>query len=102
MCSAYGEGFPNVVAEAMACETPCVVTDVGDAAAIVGTTGEVVPPRDPVRLGQAIVDVLSAPAATRAATGQHARARIAEHFSVERMVQAYSDIYGGLRLRPRS
>lgn len=48
--SHYGEGSSNAIGEAMACGTPCVVTNVGDSAKIVGATGEVVKPRDAAEL----------------------------------------------------
>lgn len=82
--SAFGEGFPNVVAEAMACGVPGVVTDVGDAANIVGTTGWVVPPRQPVQLGDTLARALSG---TKAGTGATARDRIVSLFSVDQLIE---------------
>ena len=78
--SAFGEGFSNAIGEAMACGTPCVVTDVGDSARIVGTTGRVVAPRDPEALGQAW-DVMLA--ATQSLNALACRRRIVESFSLE-------------------
>lgn len=88
-CSAsiFGEGFSNAIAEAMACGTPAVATDVGDAARIVGETGEIVPPGDPAALARAIERLVARRAADSAALAQQARQRIVESFSLARMVE---------------
>lgn len=57
LCS-KSEGFPNVIVEAMACGTPCIVTDVGDSAFIVSKNGWVVPSNNPKKLAQAINQAL--------------------------------------------
>lgn len=75
------EGFPNAVAEAMACGIPNVVTDVGDSARIVGATGLVVPPRDPASLAQAMVLALTRPRDPAALRG-----RVEAAFGLDRMV----------------
>jgi glycosyltransferase involved in cell wall biosynthesis len=94
--SSYGEGFPNVVAEAMACGTVCVVTDVSESARIVGDTGTVVPPRDPEALAGAILHHLSLAPAQRAALSTAARARIMRQFSIDRIAAEYDNLYMGL------
>jgi glycosyltransferase involved in cell wall biosynthesis len=98
LSSAYGEAFPNVVAEAMACGTPCVVTDVGDAALIVGPAGWVVPPQDAEALARGIQQSLAAVGAKGAAVlGQNCRARIEENFGLEKMVAAYVRLWEHVR-----
>jgi glycosyltransferase involved in cell wall biosynthesis len=96
-CSSIGEGFPNVVGEAMACEVPCVVTDVGDVARIVGDTGIVVPRRDPAAMASAWKLLLSAGADVRHALGRTARQRVEQNYSLERVVRDYEDLYLSLK-----
>ncbi len=94
LSSAYGEAFPNVVAEAMACGTPCAVTDVGDSALILGDTSRVAPPRDPVALALSINRVLdSIRVHGRERIGRECRARIEEKYLLSRMVSAYATLW---------
>lgn len=85
LSSSYGEGFPNVVGEAMACGVPCAVTDVGDCALVVGDTGFTAPPKDPKALADAMAKCLSS---DRAELGARARWRIVEEFSLEKMIES--------------
>jgi glycosyltransferase involved in cell wall biosynthesis len=89
LSSSYGEGFPNVVGEAMACGVPCVATTVGDAEAIIGDCGAAVPPRDPAALAQAIVRLLALTPAERAALGERARRRVIDRWSLPAVVARY-------------
>jgi glycosyltransferase involved in cell wall biosynthesis len=91
--SAWGEGFPNVIGEAMASATPCVVTDVGDSAAIVGDAGIVVPARDYVALGQACRQLIDLGPDARCAMGFAARRRVVQCFSLASTAQRYQDLY---------
>ncbi|AHG65315.1 glycosyltransferase family 4 protein [Advenella mimigardefordensis] len=92
--SSLAEGFPNVVAEAMACGVPGVVTDVGDAALIVGDTGWVVPPQNPVALGEAIGLAFAAiDEQGREAIGARVRERVLQEFSLPRMVERYEQTW---------
>ena len=87
LSSRWGEGFPNVVAEAMATGVPCVVTDVGDARYVVGDTGWVCAPHDPAELARALT-VATASRPDLAAAGQRALRRVKTEFSNERLTNA--------------
>lgn len=93
LSSAFGEGFPNAVGEAMACGTPCVVTDVGDAALIVGDTGVVTPPGHPELLAQGILDILNLPWEKYQAKSTAARQRILQNYSLSAIVRRLESLY---------
>jgi glycosyltransferase involved in cell wall biosynthesis len=90
LSSAYGEGCPNVLLEAMACGVPCVATKVGDCARIIGPAGHIVPPRNPATLAAAWDGLLKG---NRKELGAAARARCQELFDIRGVVAAYERTY---------
>lgn len=90
--SSYGEAFPNVLGEAMACEIPCVVTDVGDSAEIVGDTGAVVAPSDMHALADEVLRLLALKPEARRARGRAARRRVQERYDIARVAKQYEEV----------
>ena len=97
LSSAYGEAFPNVVAESMSCGTPNVVTDVGDAGFIVGDTGKVVKPRSSQELARAIseyFDIMDADSNKWNEICLQAYKRAHDNFDIHQMIEYYHDVWG--------
>ncbi len=96
LSSAFGEGFPNVLGEAMSCEVPCVSTDVGDARAVLDKTGLVVPPRDPGSLAKAIIQLIDIGGEGRKTLGRSARERIQSEYALPNIIKKYESFYDSL------
>lgn len=96
-----GEGFPNAIGEAMAMAVPCVATDVGDCALLVGNTGHIVPPRQPEAVAAAIESLLRMDGNERAQLGERARARIAEQFAIDAIARRYEALWQSVALERR-
>lgn len=97
VCASYSEGFPNAIIEAMGCAVPCVSTDVGEVAILIGDTGRVVPVQDPQALATGIVSMLEAP--DRVTKGVRARQRVLAAYSTEMVTERYLELYREL-VRP--
>jgi glycosyltransferase involved in cell wall biosynthesis len=91
--SSTTEGLPNALLEGMATGLPAVVTDVGDCRAVVGDTGRVVPASDAEALGAALAELAGRPADLRATLGAQARARVEEHYGVDRARLEYRALW---------
>ncbi|MBI5844417.1 MAG: glycosyltransferase [Deltaproteobacteria bacterium] len=97
LCSpSLGEGFPNVVGEAMSSGVPCVVTDVGDCREVVGDTGFTVPPGSPEEMADSLSRLLEMPEESRLLLGQAARKRIETRYSIASVVDRYEKLYASL------
>jgi glycosyltransferase involved in cell wall biosynthesis len=94
LCSpSSGEGFPNAVGEAMACAVPCVVTDAGDSALVVGESGLVVPSNSSEAIAQALQEMIALGPAGRKALGEVACERVRRHFDLRAIVARYESLY---------
>lgn len=94
--SSFSEAFPNVVGEAMACGIPCVVTDVGDCAEIVGGMGAVVRNGDMSAFAEKTIGLLELPHEERAMIGQQARERVAQEFDIRNIALLYQSLYSNI------
>lgn len=91
--SSLGESSSYALAEAMACGVPAVATDVGDARDVVGETGVVVPPAQPLAFCEGLKGLTSLSSTARTHQGVLARERIVQKYSFNKMVDAYQTLY---------
>jgi glycosyltransferase involved in cell wall biosynthesis len=96
LSSAWGEAFPNILGEAMACGVPCVTTDVGDSAWILGDSGRVVPPGDVAAMAQALVQLAEGGTAERHRRGVAARTRVVDEFEIGSVAHRYRTLYNAV------
>lgn len=91
--SKWGEGFPNVIAEAMANKVPCVGTDVGETSNLIGDTGVVVPSNDIQALADGIIYVLKASEESRLMWGTRAAERVQSEFNIDSVGKKFLNVY---------
>ncbi len=94
--SSKQEAFPNVVVEAMAVGLPCVVTNAGDAAAIVGEWGWVIPVKNSIALGRGLVQACRLPASERALVGEKGAQQVRGRYDIDSIRRQYESVYGEL------
>ena len=88
--SAWGEGFPNILGEAMLAGVASVATDVGDSRWILGDDGRVVPPRDAPALADALSELAALGPEGRAALGRAARRSAMARFDLDAVAARYA------------
>lgn len=93
LTSSHGEGFPNVIGEAMACGIPCIATDVGDTPRIIGRTGQILQEATPSSLAFAWLEWINAGKVWRQEMGQQAMRRIHKHYNIRAITNQYQDLY---------
>lgn len=96
LSSAWGEGFPNVIGEALACQVPVVATDVGDSASIVADSGVIVLPGDTEAFANALAEVAALGPEGRRSLGFAGRNRAKEHYGLKEISARYDKLHNDL------
>jgi len=94
--SSKAEGFPNVIGEAMSTGIPCVTTDVGDAKDIVGDTGWISPPNDPISLAKCLDSALKISNRQLKTHGKISREKIINNYSIDVVKNQYISLYNSI------
>lgn len=91
--SSANEAFPNVVVEAMAMGLPCVVTQAGDAADILGVDDFVVPVKDSVSLADALLRMCALDPEARQNLGDQGARKVRAEYGIQNIRRKYEEIY---------
>ena len=91
--SSWGEGFPNVIGEAMCSGLPIVATDVGESRMIVGEYGSIVEPNNIIDAVREINEYIDMDRSNRNRLGLKGRDFIIKHFSIENIGTEYYQLY---------
>ncbi|MEC9293733.1 MAG: glycosyltransferase [Chloroflexota bacterium] len=86
LTSDSGEGFPNSIAESIACGVPCVATDIGDSSNIVSDFISVVPPKNPKTLATGWETALNQDPVEQGQTAMKMRQSVIDRFSCSTVV----------------
>ena len=90
-----------IVAAAYAAGVPCVATDIGDCAYIIGDTGYIVPIGDISGLAKSVEAFLKLSRMHQIELGHKARLRVASHFEIDLIVRQYDNTYQSLKASAR-
>ena len=93
--SSYGEGFPNVLGEAMATEVLCISTNVGSSKLVIGDTGVIIKPDDDNALRESLERLILEGRSFRENMGRASRDRIVKYFTIEETAKKFARLWLG-------